>query len=143
MTDIIPDKHGLAPTPWKVNESVGGKFFMYDANNKVIVVPNMSSTGRSAQELKQIYTTIVFAVNKLVEQTRRRIPRLGSLRQGDQKVKYDFQNLNLAPMPNPKPLAVERVTVRIVTEEGKEGASGPAFIRNSSLHPQAVIWERW
>ncbi len=68
MTDIIPDKHALAPTPWRVGESVGGKFFMYDANGKVIIVPNMSSTRRSPQELRQIYTTIVFAVNKLVEQ---------------------------------------------------------------------------
>ena len=34
-------------------------------------------------------------------------------------MKIDFQNLNIAPMPNPKPLSVERVTVRIAQGEGR------------------------
>jgi hypothetical protein len=51
------------PLPWKVSESTGGKWFMYDANGKPVVVPNASSTGRKPEELKAIYHLIVNAVN--------------------------------------------------------------------------------
>jgi hypothetical protein len=61
------NKPAIAPTPWRVGESVGGKVFIYDANNKVLFVPNMSSTGRSKDELKAIYHTIVLGVNNLVK----------------------------------------------------------------------------
>lgn len=57
----------IAPTPWKVSESVGGKMFMYDANNKPIIIPNMTQTRRSAEDLVKIYRTIVLAVNALTE----------------------------------------------------------------------------
>ncbi len=51
------------PLPWRVSESVGGKVYMYDANGKVVIVPNVSSTGRTPKELKAIYNQIVNAVN--------------------------------------------------------------------------------
>ena len=53
-------------------------------------------------------------------------------------MKIDFANLNLAPMPNPKPLRVERVTVA-VGAEGKQGQPEVGYIRNANLHPEAVI----
>ena len=51
------------PFPWKVSESVGGKTYIYDANGKPVVVPNVSSTGRTPEEMKAIYRHIVNAVN--------------------------------------------------------------------------------
>jgi len=54
-------------------------------------------------------------------------------------MKIDFQNLNIAPMPNPKPLAVERVTVRIQSGNSESFSQGEGFIRNSSLHPDAIL----
>ena len=50
----------------------------------------------------------------------------------------DFANLNLAPTPNPKALKVERVSIRIVND-GKQGPLEQGVIRNSSVHPEAVI----
>ena len=60
-------------------------------------------------------------------------------------MKLNFSNLNIAPMPNPKPLSVERVTVRISMGEGNTGQHSQTetgFIRNASLHPEALLG-RW
>jgi hypothetical protein len=51
------------PRPWRLNESVGGKWYMYDADNDIIIVPNISSTNRSPKEMKAMYRLIVQAVN--------------------------------------------------------------------------------
>jgi hypothetical protein len=53
-------------------------------------------------------------------------------------MKLDFQNLNIQPMPNPKPLSVERVIVKADhTNQGGAGAEY-GFIRNASVHPSAI-----
>ena len=60
-------------------------------------------------------------------------------------MKLNFSHLNIAPMPNPKPLSVERVTVRISMGEGNTGQHSQTetgFIRNASLHPEALLG-RW
>ena len=61
-------------------------------------------------------------------------------------MKLDFNDLNLEPSPNPKPLAVERVSVRIETvdEQGNSKFSNysDGFIRNVSVHPVALTG-RW
>ena len=55
-------------------------------------------------------------------------------------MKIDFNNLNIQPMPNPKPLSVERVNVSTPGQDGKNnGATETGFIRNSSVHPSAII----
>jgi hypothetical protein len=57
-------------------------------------------------------------------------------------MKIDFQNLNIAPSPNPKHLTVERVPVRIAQGEGhteQHSQTETGFIRNSSLHPDAIL----
>jgi hypothetical protein len=63
----LREKYPDAPTPWRVGESVGGKMFIYDANSKVIIVPNMSSTNRTKEQLHTIYRLIVRAVNQYAE----------------------------------------------------------------------------
>ena len=60
-------------------------------------------------------------------------------------MKIDFQNLNIAPMPNPKALSVERVAVRIAQGEGRTEQHSQVesgFIRNAKLHPDALLG-RW
>ena len=60
-------------------------------------------------------------------------------------MKIDFSDLNIAPTPNPKPLNVERVNVRIVKGEGnteQHSQTEYGYIRNSSVHPEALL-ERW
>ncbi len=56
-------------------------------------------------------------------------------------MKIDFANLNLEPSPNPKPLTVERVSVRIETVDEKGNAKfssdSTGYIRNASVHPVA------
>ncbi len=58
-------------------------------------------------------------------------------------MKYDFSNLNIAPMPNPKPLCVERIFVVLETQDGKTSGQMQGIVRNSSLHPYAVVNGRW
>ncbi len=58
-------------------------------------------------------------------------------------MKYDFTNLNIEPMPNPKPLKVQRVSVSMDhTEKAAPGGSNVGFITNTNLHPAALI-RRW
>ena len=57
-------------------------------------------------------------------------------------MKIDFQNLNIAPSPNPKHLTVERVTVRIQSGSTESFSQGEGFIRNAKLHPDALLG-RW
>jgi hypothetical protein len=54
-------------------------------------------------------------------------------------MKYDFQNLNLEPMPNPKPLRVQRVNVEVESVEGKIVSSGQGRITNANVHPVDAI----
>jgi hypothetical protein len=57
-------------------------------------------------------------------------------------MKINFQDLNIAPMPNPKPISVERVTVRIAKGEGhteQHSQTESGLIRNASLHPDALL----
>lgn len=54
-------------------------------------------------------------------------------------MKIDFSNLNIQLMPNPKPLSVERVSVTLPGQDGKHGPATEGFIRNSSVHPSAII----
>jgi hypothetical protein len=49
---------------------------------------------------------------------------------------------NIAEWPNPKPLAVERVTVRIQSGSTESFSQGEGFIRNAKLHPDALTG-RW
>ena len=49
---------------------------------------------------------------------------------------------NIAEWPNPKPLPVERVTVRISQGEGRTEQHSQiesGFIRNAKLHPDALL----
>jgi hypothetical protein len=60
-------------------------------------------------------------------------------------MKIDFANLNIAPSPNPKHLTVERVSVRVSKGEGNtenHSQTETGFIRNASLHPEALLG-RW
>ncbi len=60
-------------------------------------------------------------------------------------MKIDFQNLNIAPSPNPKPLTVERVNVRIAKGEGNtenHSQVETGFIRNTFLSPDALLERR-
>ena len=60
-------------------------------------------------------------------------------------MKIDFSNLNSAPYPNPKPLTVERVSVRISKGEGNTENHSQVeigFIRNTNLHPDALTGRR-
>ena len=56
-------------------------------------------------------------------------------------MKPDFNNLNIEPMPNPKPLSVERVSVRMEhTDDNGKTTYGPVesgYVRNANLHPAA------
>ncbi len=55
-------------------------------------------------------------------------------------MKYNFQDLNLAPMPNPKPIKVLRVRVEMEhTEKAAPGGSSYGFITNANVHPAALI----
>ena len=54
-------------------------------------------------------------------------------------MKYDFQNLNIQPMPNPKPLRVQRVNVEVESVEGKIVSSGQGRITNANVHPVDAI----
>ena len=58
-------------------------------------------------------------------------------------MKHDFTNLNIEPMPNPKPLKVMRVQVGHISSEGKEGQHGTGLITNANLHPHAIVFGRW
>jgi hypothetical protein len=53
---------------------------------------------------------------------------------------------NIAEMPNPKGLSVERVSVSMEHTDDKGTTSyGPeerGFVRNASIHPEAVIGRR-
>ena len=61
-------------------------------------------------------------------------------------MRRDFQegpdHLNIQPMPNPKPLSVEKV----ITKEDHTDQSGAGaeygFIRNAKLHPSAIAERR-
>jgi hypothetical protein len=54
-------------------------------------------------------------------------------------MKLNFQDLNLEPMPNPKPLHVERVRVTTPGQDGKNSnTSEYGFIHNVNLHPSAI-----
>ncbi len=57
-------------------------------------------------------------------------------------MKIDWNNLNIQPMPNPKPLKVQRVDVRIshVDENGNalRHTDSTGFIRNANVHPAAL-----
>jgi hypothetical protein len=54
-------------------------------------------------------------------------------------MKLNFQDLNIEPMPNPKPIHVQRVSVTTLGQDGKNtGAGEYGFIRNSNLHPDAL-----
>jgi hypothetical protein len=49
-----------------------------------------------------------------------------------------FDRSNIAEMPNPKPISVERVAVTTPGQDGKNsGAPEYGFVRNASLHPEA------
>jgi len=52
-------------------------------------------------------------------------------------MKIDFANLNIEPSPNPKTLAVEKIAVKITSEDGKVFAAGEGYIRNAKLDPLA------
>jgi hypothetical protein len=55
-------------------------------------------------------------------------------------VKIDFTKLNIEPMPNPKPLKVQRVVVEMDHPEKTATVGNPyGFITNASVHPAAVI----
>jgi hypothetical protein len=56
-------------------------------------------------------------------------------------MKINFQNLNIEPQPNPKPITVERVTSYQIVD-GSRIATGVVFIRNSNLDPAALA-RRW
>jgi hypothetical protein len=51
---------------------------------------------------------------------------------------------NIAEWPNPKPLPVERVSVRTPKGDGTDAAfpSTEGFVRNANLHPDALLG-RW
>ena len=55
-------------------------------------------------------------------------------------MKYDFQNLNIEPQPNPKPLKVQRVSVSVESAEGKVTSAGEGRIVNANVHPASLIW---
>ena len=61
-------------------------------------------------------------------------------------MKINFQNLNIAPSPNPKGIHVERVRVRMERVDDKGtityGNWEDGFVRNANLHPEAVIGRR-
>jgi hypothetical protein len=57
-------------------------------------------------------------------------------------MKLNFQNLNIEPQPNPKPLRVQRVAVSIVSAEGKTASSSDGFITNACVHPDAFVRPR-
>ncbi len=61
-------------------------------------------------------------------------------------MKIDFANLNLAPMPNPKLLNVQRVSVDMVKSETAAPAGGTSsssgFIRNAKVHPATLTGRR-
>jgi hypothetical protein len=46
---------------------------------------------------------------------------------------------NIAESPNPKPLTTERVSVRMNHTEEHAGEVGYGFIRNTKLHPEALV----
>ena len=51
-----------------------------------------------------------------------------------------FDRSNIAEMPNPKAIHVERVAVTTPGQDGKNnGTQEIGFIRNSSVHPSAII----
>ena len=49
-----------------------------------------------------------------------------------------FDRSNIAEMPNPKPLHVQRVRVTTPGQDGKRGETEYGFIRNDNLHPSAI-----
>jgi hypothetical protein len=53
-------------------------------------------------------------------------------------MKIDFQNLNIQPMTNPKPLTVERVILKEDHTDKSGAGEEYGFIRNASLHPSAI-----
>jgi hypothetical protein len=57
-------------------------------------------------------------------------------------MKYDFQNLNIEPMPNPKPLRVERIIILRTTDDGRPTLHEQGIVRNVTLHPYAIIHGR-
>lgn len=57
-------------------------------------------------------------------------------------MKIDFQNLNISPMPNPKPLSVLRVQASVMKPEGAPAGgmdSGTAYIRNAKVDPAELV----
>lgn len=54
-------------------------------------------------------------------------------------MKLDFQNLNIEPYPNPKPLCVERITILRITEDGRPTTHEQGIVRNVKLDPYAII----
>ena len=57
-------------------------------------------------------------------------------------MKYNFQDLNIEPMPNPKPIKVQRVSISVQSAEGKTSSSGDGFIVNTCIHPASLIYRR-
>ena len=51
--------------------------------------------------------------------------------------KINFQNLNIEPMPNPKPMTVERVCVKPDHTDNSGAPAEYGFIRNSRVDPVA------
>ncbi len=73
------------------------------------------------------------------------MPRPSATSAEGKHMKIDFQNLNIQPYPNPKPLAVERVSVRISQGEGhteQHSQMETGYIRNAKLHPDAHTGRR-
>lgn len=55
-------------------------------------------------------------------------------------MKINFQNLNIEPQPNPKPLKVQRVSCEVASVEGKIVSHGEGRITNAKVHPADTIW---
>lgn len=58
---------------------------------------------------------------------------------GIKKNTKTFDRSNIAEMPNPKPIHVERVAVTTPGQDGKNSNTKEyGYIRNSNLHPDAL-----
>lgn len=65
------------PGPWFFSESKDGKWYAYGPDNAPIIVPNMSATGRSKEEVTANFRLMVTAVNEYRENLRRAKAELG------------------------------------------------------------------
>jgi hypothetical protein len=58
-------------------------------------------------------------------------------------MKVNFADLNIEPMPNPKPLKVQRVMVEMDHPEKTATVGNPyGFINNACVHPVAAVHGR-